>query len=195
METIIYPCNSRHIISEYGTLYNNNKKSDGIRFNCPLFSQVFAVADGVVVELNNESAFGKYLIVQHKDICTIYANLNSVNVNKGIEVKQGDIIATTGVANCVSPPFLYFEIRVGEYNNPEFWSSKNTQFNNSINPMKLLKKANDWRLTLGKKALENLHDKGIISEPERWELGLLGTLPSWIIWEIFNRIINRVGMF
>ncbi|QOR36629.1 M23 family metallopeptidase [Clostridium sp. 'deep sea'] len=194
MESIIYPSKSRHIISKYGELQSNNNKCDGIKFNCALFSEVFAVADGTVVELSNETAYGKYLIIQHNEFCSIYANLNSIDVDIGFNVKQGDSVATTGVVSCISPPFLYFEIRIGHYNDKHFWHSTNSQFNNSVDPMRLLKKADDWRLSLGKKALENLHEKGIISEPERWQLSLLKSLPSWIIWEVFNRIVNRVGM-
>ena len=192
MISIIYPCKSRDISVPFGPQVIGNRVSDGVMFKCPVFSQVYAVADGTVVEVENDASYGRYLVLQHQGFCSVYANLYSVEVISKDEVKQGDIIAISGLAGYHFKPGLYLEIRTGSFYEPGFWHSNNGKFKNSVDPVRYLKRSTDWRLDLGDKALANLHEKGLVSEPDRWKKNLLCSIPSWIFWEMINRIVNRL---
>ncbi len=84
---------------------------------------VVASLSGKVVDKLSDPTYGNVLIVEHKsNIRMIYASLGEMKVNKGEEVKQGDIIATSGTSLYISDykSSLHFEIIKGEqYYNPE----------------------------------------------------------------------------
>lgn len=84
---------------------------------------VVASTSGVVSEKINDSTYGNMLIIKHESgLETIYASLGTTLVNEGDEVKQGDLIGTSGeslytagLGSC-----LHFEIiKDNTYLNPE----------------------------------------------------------------------------
>ncbi len=80
---------------------------DGKTFN------VVASLSGTVKEKMNDSMYGEVVLIEHKSgVQLIYASLSDVKVNKGDEVKQGDIIATSGTSLYTSDlkSSLHFEI-------------------------------------------------------------------------------------
>jgi murein DD-endopeptidase MepM/ murein hydrolase activator NlpD len=57
--------------------------------------------------------YGKHVIVDNKDnITSVYAHLDSINVEKGQEVNPGDIIGTEGKTGWATGNHLHFEVRV-----------------------------------------------------------------------------------
>lgn len=60
---------------------------------------VIASLSGTVTDKMNDSMFGNVVVIEHKSgIKLYYASIENVKVNKGDEVKQGDIIATSGTS-------------------------------------------------------------------------------------------------
>ncbi len=80
---------------------------DGKTFN------VVASLSGTVKEKMNDSMYGEVVLIEHKSgVQLIYSSLSNVKVNKGDEVKQGDIIASSGTSLYTSEfkSSLHFEI-------------------------------------------------------------------------------------
>lgn len=94
---------------------------DGIDISCAVNTDVAASFDGTVKEVNEDSEFGKYIIIDHNDgIETKYGHLNSFMVDKGVKVEKGDIIGKSGNTGKVTGPHLHFSLSIMEtYKNPE----------------------------------------------------------------------------
>ncbi len=90
---------------------------DGKEFN------VVASLSGTIKEKLNDSMFGEVLVIEHKSgVELYYASLANVKVNKGDEVKQGEVIATSGTSLYTQDlkNGLHFEvIKDGKHLNPE----------------------------------------------------------------------------
>lgn len=87
--------------------------------------EVYASKSGVVVDSNYRSDSGNYVVIQHDDGSqrqwTRYLHLDSRKVNKGDEVKQGDVIGIRGNTGTSSGAHLHFQMSpivstVKEYN-------------------------------------------------------------------------------
>lgn len=58
---------------------------------------VYAATSGEVVRKENDSLLGWILSIQHESgMVTTYQSVNNIKVEKGDQVKQGDVIATSG---------------------------------------------------------------------------------------------------
>lgn len=101
---------------------NDYARSDNKDFN------VIASVSGTVVDKISDATYGNILIIEHaSSIRMIYASLNEMKVNKGEQVNQGDVIATSGSSLYLSdyPSALHFEIiKDGKNINPESVFSK-----------------------------------------------------------------------
>lgn len=74
---------------------------------------VVASLSGTVKEKMNDSMYGEIVLIEHKSgVQLIYASLSNITVNKGDEVKQGDVIAKSGTSLYTSElkSSLHFEI-------------------------------------------------------------------------------------
>ena len=84
---------------------------------------VVASVSGVISEKLNDATFGDILILTHRSgIKFIYASLSDIKVNKGQNVKQGDVIAKSGTSLYTSSlgNSLHFEVNKDDKNlNPE----------------------------------------------------------------------------
>jgi septal ring factor EnvC (AmiA/AmiB activator) len=76
---------------------------------------VHVTANGQVVGVSYDATgYGNYVIVKHKyGLYTLYAHMNSVRVQKGAFVTQGDVIGTIGGTGVVTGPHLHYEVHVG----------------------------------------------------------------------------------
>ncbi len=81
----------------------------------PLGSPVVAAADGVVIlaKLGGwNGGYGNYVVVSHPNgTQTLYAHLNSVSVERGDQVKQGQKLGGMGNTGHSTGPHLHFEVR------------------------------------------------------------------------------------
>lgn len=92
----------------------------GLDLSAPTGTPVYAAADGVVTfagryPISQSVAwwrFGNVVTIKHADrFITIYAHCDSVKVQAGQSVKQGDVIATVGSTGWSTNSHLHYEVR------------------------------------------------------------------------------------
>lgn len=86
---------------------------NGIDFNAPAGTPIFAAAGGVVVASEMHPGFGNMVDVDHgNDLVTRYAHASKVFVKAGDIVKRGQKIAEVGSTGRSTGPHLHFEVHV-----------------------------------------------------------------------------------
>lgn len=132
----IWPCDSRNITSYFGnrTAPTAGATTDhrGIDIGMAEGNNIYTVADGVVSQVNESSARGKYIRVKHDSgYQTLYQHLSSINVSTGQRVTQGQVIGLSGNTGITKGPHLHFEVfNIGV--EPDGYSK------NSMDPMLVL---------------------------------------------------------
>lgn len=91
-------------------------ESRGIDIGVPKGSRVVSAGPGRVTYAGTPArAYGPVVILEHPgDLYTVYGNLDGVQVQRGDEVKAGQILGSTGGAEGALPPHLHFEVRQRE---------------------------------------------------------------------------------
>lgn len=86
-----------------------------VDLGCKVGTKVSAAASGVVIRASSSGyngGYGEVVIISHPNgTQTIYAHLSRVEVGVGEQVKQGEIIGTTGSTGRSTGPHLHFETR------------------------------------------------------------------------------------
>lgn len=115
----IWPTVSRDVSGFYGER-ENGTYSDHVNIAGTAGDEVYAVADGVVMETAFESACGNFIVVDLGDGITVkYGHLKEIKVAVGDEIKQGQVLAAMGQTGMASGPNLFFAVTVdGENVNP-----------------------------------------------------------------------------
>jgi len=92
----------------------------GLDLSAPAGTPIYASADGVVsfagrYPLRESVAwwrFGNVVTINHNDrFVTIYGHCDTIKVQAGQQVKQGDVIATVGSTGWSTNPHLHYEVR------------------------------------------------------------------------------------
>jgi hypothetical protein len=97
----------------------NGSFHTGVDIAAPMGTPVHAAADGVVAATGWMGNFGNAVYIEHGDMVTIYAHLSQIVVQRGQQVKAGDVIAYSGSTGKSTGPHLHFEVRVhGQPVNP-----------------------------------------------------------------------------
>lgn len=79
---------------KYENIYMPNT---GILYSSDNEFEVIAVLDGKVTSVKEDEILGNIIEIEHKNnLITIYQSIKNVKVKQGDQVKQGDIIATSG---------------------------------------------------------------------------------------------------
>ncbi len=104
------------VIRHFGVQTNDKYKiqtiNNGIDIAINEGTQVLAAADGDVVYSGIFSGTGKMIIIDHKNgYHTVYSFNNSLLVNIGTQVKQGQPIALSGVSTTTEQASVHFEVR------------------------------------------------------------------------------------
>ena len=91
----------------------NNRPHTGIDYGCPKGTPILASNDGeVMAEGWDLTGFGFRVILKHPDgRATLYGHLDSIGVNVGDKVKQGQEIGISGDTGKATGPHLHFESR------------------------------------------------------------------------------------
>ncbi len=102
------------IIARFGR-EPNGMQNDGINLAVPEGTPVKAAEDGVVAYAGNElKGYGNLVLVRHANgYVSAYANASKLLVQRGENVKRGQVIAHAGQTGNVTSPQLHFEIRKG----------------------------------------------------------------------------------
>jgi murein DD-endopeptidase MepM/ murein hydrolase activator NlpD len=86
---------------------------NGIDFNAPPGTPIYAAAGGVVVSSELHPGFGNMVDIDHgNDLVTRYAHASKVFVKAGEIVKRGQKIAEVGSTGRSTGPHLHFEVHV-----------------------------------------------------------------------------------
>ena len=94
---------------------NTYLPSTGIDYQTDYDFDVVSILDGIVVTVREDQTLGKLVEIKHKDnIISSYQSLSEISVKEGDEVKQGQIIGKSGMANIQKDmgSHLHFELTV-----------------------------------------------------------------------------------
>jgi len=91
----------------------NNRPHTGIDYGCPKGTPILASNDGEVMAAGWDlTGYGFRVILKHPDgRATLYGHLDSIGVNVGDKVKQGQEIGISGDTGYATGPHLHFEAR------------------------------------------------------------------------------------
>lgn len=102
-------------------VYQLPMQHDGIDFIAPQGDPVYAVADGLVTEVEHgRKGLGNMVTVDHGNgYVTRYCLLGEISAVKGRKVKQGQQVGTVGILPSMPLPHLHFEVLYkGEVKDP-----------------------------------------------------------------------------
>jgi murein DD-endopeptidase MepM/ murein hydrolase activator NlpD len=86
----------------------------GVDLLAPVGTNVLAIAPGTVVFANNQGSYGNLVIINHNGgLQTRYAQLDTIKVSVGQQIKKGDLLGTLGTTGqpSSSQAHLHFEVR------------------------------------------------------------------------------------
>lgn len=101
---------------------------DGVDISLQSGTEIFAVFEGKVKELGEDTKNGKYIIIDHgSGIETKYSKLNEISFKKGDTITKGQVLGKVEATDKNETPFLHFELSyMGESLNPQdylsFWN-------------------------------------------------------------------------
>ena len=128
-DAIIYvplkpPMQYYYVSSPYGLRIHPKSKSKqmhhGIDMAGTWQEEVRAPADGYISFSGRNGSFGKTIKIVHKHgVSTLYGHLHRLNVKKGMNVKEGEVIGKMGSTGRAVGAHLHYEIKVnGKSVNP-----------------------------------------------------------------------------
>jgi len=111
------PLNYRRITSHFSysrrhPILKKYRPHFGIDYAAPAGTPVSASADGVVIDKGYDKGIGNFIKIQHKNgrFVTLYGHLSRFGegVNKGVRVKQKQVIGYVGRTGLATGPHLHF---------------------------------------------------------------------------------------
>ena len=85
----------------------------GIDYAVPVGTAVMAAASGKVVMATDRMLTGYTIVIEHgPGIFTLYYHLDSLGVDEGDQVEQGQVIAASGMSGLATGPHLHWELRI-----------------------------------------------------------------------------------
>lgn len=113
-----WPINGHYTItSNYGMrthpITGVYKLHTGVDISATIGDDFTAMADGIVVKAEYNSAYGNMVIIDHGGgVQTLYAHGSQIIAQVGQEVKAGDVILKVGSTGYSTGPHAHFEVRV-----------------------------------------------------------------------------------
>ena len=84
----------------------------GIDMAADYASEIYAFADGRVVDAAYDNSYGYYVKIAHEDnFVTIYAHCSELCVSAGDKVRMGDTVSLVGSTGDSTGNHLHFEMR------------------------------------------------------------------------------------
>ena len=117
--TLANPMDRIVITDRYGAS-RGSRRHVGIDLSNPKGTTIKAAADGLVTFAGYKSSFGKLVIIDHGNgMTTKYAHCDTITVNVGDTVSQGQKIATVGRTGNATGNILHYEVLInGKNQNP-----------------------------------------------------------------------------
>ncbi|MEN7546950.1 M23/M56 family metallopeptidase [Rapidithrix thailandica] len=103
------------------------KMHKGMDFSAEVGVKVMATADGVVAKVDTtHKGYGQHIIVKHgEQYSTVYAQLSSIEVKEGQQVRRGEVIGLVGSSGMSTGPHLHYEVlKNGIHVNPADYLGK-----------------------------------------------------------------------
>lgn len=90
------------------------KMHEGIDLTAPRGTEIFATADGVVLQAGpTNGGYGNKILIDHGfGYRTLYGHCYKIIVKPGQKVKRGDVIGTVGSTGLSTCPHLHYEVHV-----------------------------------------------------------------------------------
>jgi murein DD-endopeptidase MepM/ murein hydrolase activator NlpD len=113
----LWPTEYRRISSKFGyrTLYGQLEFHNGVDIPMWYGSKVLATKDGVVTSAGWQAGYGWAIEIEHEmGFKTTYGHNSKLLVQKGDEVRAGDVIALSGSSGRSTGPHLHYEMRLGD---------------------------------------------------------------------------------
>lgn len=92
----------------YRILENKCDYHEGIDIPASYGAPVYAVAKGIIYDLNFNPGYGNYVVIKHNGFYSFYAHLRGFNVFKGDKVDQSTVIGYVGSSGFSTGPHLHF---------------------------------------------------------------------------------------
>ena len=209
MNKLHTPIKKGWVSSPYGE--RKGKLHNGVDIAAPAGTPVYAICDGIVVNRFGKN-YGNFinLFFSNDDMNKSlygnqarYAHLQSFNCKNGQSVKRGDVIGYVGTSGNSTGNHLHFEYHDAQTGlQPSGWGYSKWK-HGSLDPLKYIEfKLNgevinplkeDWRIELGRTALDKLSKDKLVSNPEQYQDKMLEQLPSWVIFVLFDRINDKIN--
>ena len=111
-----FPLQNFRLTSSYGVRANpvtgNVRMHQGIDLAAPEGTEVYAVADGTVIDIGDDPVYGIYIVISHRDrLTSLYGHLQRVETVLRLSVKSGTLIGRVGTTGQSTGPHLHFELR------------------------------------------------------------------------------------
>lgn len=92
----------------------------GLDISADRGAPVYATADGVISHAASSGAYGNLVVIDHSyGLESRYGHLSAYRVQRGQQVKRGDLVGLVGATGRATGPHLHYEIRVnGRVLNP-----------------------------------------------------------------------------
>lgn len=112
------------ISSPYGwrihPIHKEKRFHNGLDIAVPIGTPVNTIADGKVIAVGPARGYGNWVAIDHgiingTRVTSEYGHLSSWNVSYGQNVKQGEIIASSGNTGSSDGPHLHLTIREGKF--------------------------------------------------------------------------------
>jgi Peptidase family M23 len=85
----------------------------GVDISSQYGDTVRASADGLVLEAEERSGYGRLVVIDHGfGVTTYYGHLSSFRVVAGQQVRRGDAIGNVGVSGRSTGPHVHYEVRI-----------------------------------------------------------------------------------
>jgi len=86
---------------------------EGLDISNRVGTPIIASADGIVVDVGNDLAYGRNVVISHGfGMISQYGHLDKALVKIGQKVKRGDKIADLGMTGKTTGPHLHYEVRM-----------------------------------------------------------------------------------
>ena len=90
-----------------------NGRHPGVDIKSKRGTDILAAASGTIVEVEHQKfGYGNKVVLEHNgQLRTLYAHMDTVNVNVGDSVTKETVLGTVGMTGWTTGPHLHFEVR------------------------------------------------------------------------------------
>ncbi len=91
----------------FGSRRSGSRRHRGVDLAAALNSPVRAIRSGTVVQVGNHRGLGNYVELEHQaGLRSLYAHLNSVQVEAGARVRQAEVLGSVGKTGNAKHPWI-----------------------------------------------------------------------------------------